>query len=191
MSSRSSKTVPTLKWWELRLVKVMWLAQSPIRREAKWAKTESSWHLVHILMADMPWCLSKGSMETKDLQGVLPQAVHLELSWDVLSLRPPPSAPPTILSVYGQTLTMGLLSDDLCGQKERYSLKQCKAISLEASVKGELLLIGGKDSNRAQHNCLWGFGFWFYFHSFLFSSSSSEGHVLLLPSVQDAFEYEW
>lgn len=132
-------------------------------------------------MVDMPWCLSKNSVDSKDLKGVLSQAFHLELSWDVLS----PSATPVILSVNGQTLTNGVLRGDPCGQKRRYSLKQCKAFSLEAAKKGELLFIEGRDSNWAQHNCLLGFGGSFYFCPF--SSSSMEGHMLLLLSVQDAF----
>lgn len=97
-------------------------------------------------MVDMPWCLSKDSAETKDHKGVLSQVFHLELFWDVLSPMSSPSAPPTILSMNGQTLTKGVLCGDPCGQKRRYSLKQCKAISLEASMKGELLLIGGRET---------------------------------------------
>lgn len=80
------------------------------------------------------------------LQGCSFPSFHLELSWDVLSPMPSPSAPPIILSMNGQTLIKGVLCGDPCGQRRRYSLKQCKAISLEASMKGELLLIGGRET---------------------------------------------
>lgn len=70
-------------------------------------------------------------------------------------------------------------------EEKIFSKTMQSIFSRSRKKKGELLFIEGRDSNRAQHNCLLGFGGSFYFCPF--SSSSMEGHMLLLLSVQDAF----
>jgi hypothetical protein len=63
-------------------------------------------------------------------------------------------------------------------------------ISLGASLKAELLVIGKEYVDRTQHNFYW---FWLLvlFCSFLFGSRSMEGHMhLLLSGEEMTFRYE-